>query len=147
MKQEAAQADAFASMQKALTQGWGKALESFQSVGAGGVTLPGMPDLPKFSLSPSRLQELQEQYVREASELWQQGISVKPAGDRRFAAEAWATNPVSAFSAAVYLLNARTLMGMAEAVEADPKTRSRVRFAVEQWMAASAPSNYLAYNA
>jgi len=36
---------------------------------------------------------------------------------------------------------------MAEAVEGDPKTRARVRFAVEQWMAASAPSNYLAFNA
>ena len=30
--------------------------------------------------------------------------------------EAWATNPVAAFSAAIYLLNARTLLGLAEAV-------------------------------
>jgi len=54
---------------------------------------------------------------------------------------------VAAYSAAAYLLNARTLMGLAEAVEADPKTRARIRFGVEQWIAAMAPSNYLAFNA
>jgi polyhydroxyalkanoate synthase len=54
---------------------------------------------------------------------------------------------MAAYAAAVYMLNARTLMGMAEAVEADAKTRNRIRFAVEQWVAAAAPSNYLAFNA
>ncbi|MDM0041796.1 class I poly(R)-hydroxyalkanoic acid synthase [Variovorax sp. J22G21] len=148
MKPQAATADAFASMQQALTQGWSKALESFQSAGMGGVSTPGMPmELPQFSLQPEKLQALQQQYVEEASELWRQGFTKPPAADKRFAAEAWGSNPVSAFSAAVYLLNARTLMGMAEAVEADPKTKARLRFAVEQWMAASAPSNSLAFNA
>ncbi|MEO5736507.1 MAG: class I poly(R)-hydroxyalkanoic acid synthase, partial [Variovorax sp.] len=148
MKQQAATADAFASMQQALTQGWSKALESFQSAGMGGVSTPGMSmDLPQFSLEPEKLQALQQQYVEEASELWRQGFSKPTAADKRFAAEAWGSNPVSAFSAAVYLLNARTLMGMADAVEADPKTKARLRFAVEQWMAASAPSNSLAFNA
>jgi polyhydroxyalkanoate synthase len=54
---------------------------------------------------------------------------------------------MAAFSAASYLLNTRTLMGMAEAVEADDKTRARIRFAVEQLAAAAAPSNFLALNA
>jgi polyhydroxyalkanoate synthase len=47
----------------------------------------------------------------------------------------------------VYLLNARTLMSMADAVEGDAKTKARVRFAVQQWIDASAPSNFLAFNA
>jgi hypothetical protein len=38
-------------------------------------------------------------------------------------------------------------MGLADAVESDAKTRARIRFAVEQWMAASSPSNFLALNA
>lgn len=67
--------------------------------------------------------------------------------DKRFSADAWASNPMAAFSAAAYLLNTRTLMGMADAVEADEKTRARIRFAVEQLAAASAPSNFLALNA
>ncbi|WP_213957735.1 class I poly(R)-hydroxyalkanoic acid synthase [Variovorax sp. dw_954] len=147
MTQEAATADAFASMQKALTQGWNKALESFQATGSGGMSMPGMPALPKFNLSPGKLQELQQQYVTEASELWSKGLTSPPSGDRRFAGEAWGSNPLSGFAAAVYLLNARTLMSMAEAVEGDAKTRARLRFAVEQWAAASAPSNYIALNA
>lgn len=142
-------AETFAPFQQALTQGWEKALESFQSLGAQGATSAGAPwsQVPKLSISPEKLRLLQEQYVGEATQLWQSGFAAQASADKRFAAAAWGSNPVSSFSAAIYLLNARTLMSMAEAVEADDKTRSRLRFAVEQWMAASAPSNYLAFNA
>jgi polyhydroxyalkanoate synthase subunit PhaC len=37
-------------------------------------------------------------------------------------------------------------MALTDAIEADEKTRARVRFAVEQWIAASAPSNFMALN-
>jgi polyhydroxyalkanoate synthase len=80
--------------------------------------------------------------------LWNQGLQANPTlKDRRFNGEAWSQNPIAAFSAASYLLNARTLMALADAVDADAKTRARIQFAVEQWVAASAPSNYLAFNA
>jgi polyhydroxyalkanoate synthase len=148
MKQEhATAAETFAPFQQALTQGWSKALESFQSLGMGGNGQASRWEMPRFSLSTEKLQELQQQYVNEATELWRQDVVNRSIGDKRFAGEAWSSNPVSSFAAAVYLLNARTLLGMAEAVEADEKTRSRLRFAVEQWMAASSPSNYLAFNA
>ncbi|MEJ8815501.1 class I poly(R)-hydroxyalkanoic acid synthase [Variovorax ureilyticus] len=148
MKQEhAAAADTFAPFQQALSQGWSKALEALQTIGAHGNGHSPFPELPKFSLDPERLQELQQQYLSEAAQLWQQDIAARTSGDKRFAGEAWSHNPLSSFAAAVYLLNARTLMSMAEAIEADNKTRARVRFAVEQWMAASSPSNYLAFNA
>ena len=104
--------------------------------------------MPQIAMSPVKMQELQQQYLRDAAELWNNTLSGKAAlGDKRFSAAAWSKNPVAAFSAASYLLNARTLMGMAEAVDADEKTRARLRFAVEQWMAASAPSNFMAFNA
>jgi len=138
--------DMFASFQKAVDDSWKKALSSFGELGQGGAFGGGSNwQVPKFSFSPDKLQAIQREYVEEASDLWRQGMSVQP-GDKRFAGEAWHKNPVSAFSAAVYLLNARTLMAMAEAVDADPKTQARLRFAVEQWMAASAPSNYMAFN-
>jgi polyhydroxyalkanoate synthase len=94
------------------------------------------------------MQALQEQYLKDASALWTNSLQgqAQPK-DKRFAAQAWGANPVAAFSASAYLLNARTLMGLADAVEGDAKTRARIRFAVEQWMAASAPSNFLAFNA
>ena len=121
---------------------WQKALESFQNIDLGG-TKPG-----KLSIAPEKMRELQEQYLKDATDLWNQGLGAKsPIKDRRFAGEAWAQNPVASFTAATYLLNSRTLMALAEAVETDEKTRARIRFAIEQWVAATAPSNFLAFNA
>ncbi len=121
---------------------WKKALESFQNIDLGGAS-PA-----KLTIAPEKMRALQEQYLKDASELWNQGLGPKsPLKDRRFAGDAWAQNPVASFTAATYLLNSRTLMAMAEAVETDEKTRARIRFAIEQWVAATAPSNFLAFNA
>lgn len=149
MNQDQAMAsEMMGSFQKALSEGWQKALSSFGELGQGGAFGGGQQwNLPSFKFSPDKLVGIQRDYVEEASALWRQGLMVQPEGDKRFAAEPWHQNPMAAFSAAVYLLNARTLMSMAEAVEADAKTKARLRFAVEQWMAASAPSNYMAFNA
>jgi polyhydroxyalkanoate synthase subunit PhaC len=98
-------------------------------------------------IEPSVLLDIQKTYVKDLAEIWNQGAQVKPPKDRRFADDAWAHNPLAAYAAAVYLLNARTLMAMAEAVQADAKTKARIHFAVQQWIDASAPSNFLAFNA
>lgn len=100
-----------------------------------------------LQLDAAQWLQIQQDYLRELTELWQQGSHVPPPADKRFAGQAWASNPVAAFQAALYLLNARTLMRMAEAVQADAKTRARIRFAVQQWIDATAPSNFLAFNA
>jgi polyhydroxyalkanoate synthase len=121
-----------------------------QAMGAMGTA--GQPTgFSPIRFDPAKLQALQQCYIEEASALWNQGLQASAdasiTSDRRFSAEAWKVNPVSKFSAGAYLLNARALMGLAEAVEGDAKTKARVRFAVEQWTAASAPSNFLALNA
>ncbi len=116
---------------------------------------PGFPelfapgaDLPKIEFSADKLQELQAQFLREASDLWSQSVHGAPgAQDKRFAGQAWDNNPLASFCAAAYLLNARTLTGLAEAVQTDDKTRARIRFSVEQLVAAAAPSNFMAFNA
>ncbi len=135
-------------LQQAFTENWTRTMQSMQGlVPQPAHDGPMATKLPKIAFSPAKLQELQQQYLREATELWNQSLEGSAhRGDKRFASDAWSANPVAAYSAANYLLNARTLMGMADAVEADEKTRARVRFAVEQWMAASAPSNFLAFN-
>ena len=106
---------------------------------------------PAISFDQSKLMELQQSYIAGASALWNQGLQASEAAsaapDRRFSDPAWQTNPISKFLTSAYQLNASTLMGMAEAVESDAKTKARLRFAIEQWMAASAPSNFLALNA
>jgi len=133
------------AIQQALAQGWNQALESIQSVGMGGGN--GGASLPQISFAPDKLQAIQQKYLAEVGELWREGMGGASGGrDRRFAGEAWGKNPMASFAAAAYLLNTRTLMELAEAVEADEKTRARMRFAIEQWTAAAAPSNLLALN-
>ncbi len=100
------------------------------------------------TLTPPAVAELQRTYLEQSAELWNRTLQAgpAPAADRRFASNDWTSNPASAFIAQMYLLNARTLMQLADSLEGDPKTRQRVRFAVQQWVDAASPSNYLALN-
>ena len=140
-------AQAAQQFQQTWGENWAKLLQSFPGfeAGSGGA---GALSPPAIGLAPDKLQALQQQYLHDLGQLMQQGSHVAPpGGDRRFAAKAWTDNPWAALSASAYQLNARLLMDMADAVQADAKTRARIRFAVEQWVAASAPSNFLALNA
>jgi polyhydroxyalkanoate synthase subunit PhaC len=98
-----------------------------------------------FQLNAQAMQEVQQGYLKQIQELW--SAQDKPTiTDRRFASEAWGANPVAHFTTAMYLLNARTMMQMVDCVQADEKTKARLRFAAEQQIAASSPSNFLALN-
>lgn len=101
-------------------------------------------------ISPQKMAKLQQDYTKDLKEIWDTLMTEsKPQfelSDRRFAGEAWRSSPVFGATAALYLLNARYLMLMAEAVEAEPKIRQRIRFAVEQWVDAMSPANFLATN-
>ena len=145
MHSESDWAAATRKFQQSLGDSWGKAMQSFQQMGLPQDGQNGAPAM--LSFAPEQLQQLQQTYLNEAAELWNQGLQPKASTDRRFTGAAWNANPIAAFSASAYLLNARTLLGLADAVEADAKTKARLRFAVEQWMAASAPSNFMALNA
>ncbi|MEY4584259.1 MAG: hypothetical protein RJB10_756 [Pseudomonadota bacterium] len=99
-------------------------------------------------LDSGKLLELQNQYLEDVAKLWQQSTqAATQLPDKRFAASAWTHNPAAQFAAAAYLLNAKTLQTMADAVEADEKTKARITFAVEQMNAATSPSNFLVTNA
>lgn len=131
-------------VQQFFTEHWSKALQTFGQLG----TVAPAADAAQVQFDVEKLQALQQSYIAQASKLWSGGLSQAPQvpKDRRFASENWAQNPLAAFTAAAYSLNSHALMGMAEAVQADEKTRQRIRFAVEQWVAAMAPSNFLALN-
>lgn len=139
---------------------WSRQWQGPQGNGAG--LPPGFPNFPGFEafgasplagvkIDPAQLTEIQQRYMRDFAALWR-GLAegdTESAGklhDRRFASEAWHKNAPYRYTAAFYLLNARVLTEMAEAVEADPKTRQRIRFAVSQWVDAMSPANFLATN-
>ncbi|KQU77016.1 hypothetical protein ASE08_04695 [Rhizobacter sp. Root16D2] len=109
-----------------------------------------------LSVPLPQLSALQADYMAQASALWNQSVAAAPSngaahqpeplGDRRFSSPAWADNPMASFTARMYLLNARTLTALADSVQGDEKTRERIRFAVQQYVAAASPSNYLPLN-
>nr|ADM24646.1 intracellular polyhydroxyalkanoate synthase [Cupriavidus sp. USMAA2-4] len=114
----------------------------------------GLASGPAFSglkVAPGQLAEIQQRYLHDFGLLWRamsegQGESGIPLKDRRFAGDAWHRNVPYRFAAAFYLLNARAMNELADAVEADAKTRQRIRFAVSQWVDAMSPANFLATN-
>ncbi|MEO7851756.1 MAG: class I poly(R)-hydroxyalkanoic acid synthase [Rubrivivax sp.] len=110
-----------------------------------------------LALSPQALVQAQQAYIEGATSLWNFGLnagaaqdgdkaSAAPLRDKRFAAQAWTANPAANFMSQMYLLNSRALLAMAEAVQADAKTKARIRFAVQQWVDTASPSNFLAMN-
>ncbi len=125
--------------------------QMFQNTGIGAREDEGAAanaPLPKIDFDPDKLLELQKQYLEDAAKLWQQSTqAASQIADKRFAAPAWMHNPRASLAAATYLLNSRALQGMADAVQTDSKTKARINFAVEQMAAATAPSNFLAFNA
>ena len=104
-----------------------------------------------ITFDPAKLLEIQQTFLQDAAQLWNQsmqaGAAIPAAPDRRFSNAAWNDNPLSKFSAAAYLMNSRALTALADAVEGTAKTKARVRFAIEQSLAATAPSNFMALNA
>ena len=127
----------------AIAQGPGDQADAY-----GSAVVDALKSLSGVNLPVPELARLQQAYLQGATDIWNQSLTgqATPPQDRRFADGAWASNPAAAFTAQMYLLNARTLMQMADSVHADPKTRARIRFAVQQCVAAASPSNFMALN-
>ena len=121
-----------------------------QAVGAMGQSLGAtLQSLAGLNIPAEQLQSIQQDYLQQASQLWNQALQQPDAvqvSDKRFASPEWSQSPGSAFMASMYLLNARTLQRLADNLTGDDKARQRVRFAVQQWADAASPANFLAFN-
>ncbi len=113
---------------------------------------PASAEMPRIGLAPERVIQLQQDYVQRVGRLWSDffdhpdRISSDPIKDNRFADPAWRENPLASFYARAYLLNSEFMNALADAVDADRKTKRRVKFAVSQWVDAMSPANFLALN-
>lgn len=121
--------------------------------GASTSTAAPAPSASQYVLppSPERLMQLQQSYLSQFASLWTDFFqnpakSSEPIKDARFSDPAWQSNSLASFYARAYLLNADFMTQLAETVEADRKTKQRVKFAVSQWVDAASPSNFLATN-
>lgn len=100
------------------------------------------------SVAPDKLAEIQAEFAREwlrIAESAQQGL-LEPPADRRFASKAWAASTPLLMTAHTYLLSARALNQMVDAVQVSESVRNRLRFSVMQWIEAVSPSNFMATN-
>ena len=128
------------------TSGAGRSLGASGSAaraagGASGLAADGKP----IHVPGERLRELQREYLERLGELARAGAAPEPA-DRRFAGEGWQQRPY-AWTASLYLLNEEFMKRLSEAVVGgDEKTRERIRFATQQWLAAISPANFLLTN-
>ena len=121
---------------------WAGIMDAMQSA------MPQGAGASAVQFDPAKLKGLQDEYLAAMQSLSDQKVvQALLAKDKRFNTPEWAANPVAAATAANFLIGSRMLMGMADAVQSDEKTCNRLRFAVEQWVAAMAPSNFLALNA
>jgi len=99
-------------------------------------------------IKPEALLGIQTQFLRD----WQQLLADAQEGslgsppDRRFRTQAWADNPGALLMAHAYMLSSKTMQRMVDAAAVPDAVRERLRFSVQQWVDAWAPSNFLATN-
>jgi polyhydroxyalkanoate synthase len=110
--------------------------------------MSGASGMTPWKLDQQALVKLQGEYLGHATELLGQFAAGKTPelSDRRFSGSAWYDQPQFAWQAAWYLLNAQYLQKTAQLIDADAKTRDRIRFLTEQWIEACSPANFLASN-
>lgn len=114
-------------------------------------------DAPALSAPSQRFTELQSRFAGQVAALWaatitrQQGARHEPIAapdksDRRFAASAWREDPYYDFLKQQYLLNARFIADLVEALDVDAHLRRRLRFFARQYVDMTSPSNFAATN-
>ncbi|WP_371873448.1 class I poly(R)-hydroxyalkanoic acid synthase [Massilia phyllostachyos] len=130
-----------------LWQGWAGFMPQMPAAAASNPLAGIMKDVG-VGVAPEKLEALRGDYLSKAGQLWQDFISGKSPElhDKRFSSSEWREHPMSAFSAASYLLNSEFMLALADAVEAGPREKQKIRFAVQQMVDAMSPANFFATN-
>jgi len=130
-------------------QGWLKMPAAGGAMGAASANpLAGVFKDFGVSIAPARLDALRQDYLQKAGSLWQEFMAGKTPAlhDKRFSGSEWTATPFAAITAASYLLNSEFMLALADAVEAGPRERQKIRFTVQQMVDAMSPANFLATN-
>lgn len=100
------------------------------------------------SVSPERLASIQAEFSKGWADMLSraQNGTLTPPTDRRFKGSAWASSPASLVMAHAYLLSARAVQQMVDAIQLPDKAHERLRFNCMQWIEAMSPANFLATN-
>ena len=118
---------------------------------APGATIPGteipMPDLADMpKIAPDVLQDLQTKYFAQLQKVLSQEGSTEPSRDKRFSNPLWQSFPLYSMTKGLYEANASFLASLADSIEAEPQAKARLKFATQQWIDATSPSNNIFTN-
>ncbi len=103
MSSEASWNPGVPQFQQFFTEQWAKALAAFPAAS------PDTCPTAALKFDAAKLQELQQAYVQEASQLWSQGLAATAnLQDKRFGSAPWLSNPVAALTASSYLLECQS---------------------------------------
>ena len=100
------------------------------------------------ALSPERVSAIQKSFNEDWKRLCETAASgqLEPVTDRRFSSPAWRDSQSHLFMAHAYLNTAKAMRQLADSVDATPHVQQCIKFAVDPWIDATAPSNFLAFN-
>ncbi len=116
-----------------------------QQAGFGaGMSSPKLAPHHMAMIPPEKLAEIEREYYEDIQGMWS-GHQSSTFTDSRFKSESW-QDPWGRLTSKCYLINAKHLLKLADAIDADPKTLQRIRFATEQAVSAMSPANFLATN-
>ncbi|MGB5081287.1 MAG: class I poly(R)-hydroxyalkanoic acid synthase [Burkholderiales bacterium] len=113
--------------------------------------------LQSVRVDSGKLSALQARYLQQHTALWQATVAreagaeaapIAPPerGDRRFSSAEWLRNPWFDYLRQSYLINSRLLGDWVEAIEAEPRSKERLRFITRQFADAMSPANFAATN-
>jgi polyhydroxyalkanoate synthase len=105
---------------------------------------PSLAPAEMAMIPPEKLIEIEQNYSQSLYKLYQGSLD-SHLEDSRFKSNLWHQG-IYSYLYQVYLINAKHLTALAEAVEAEPKLKNRIIFATEQVISSLAPSNFLATN-
>ena len=111
------------------------------------LTTAQIPSMPLVQFEPAKLRTIQENYVDQLSKMMvsKPEMLAVAAQDRRFNNPTW-LDSFFAPLAAMYVLNAKAMNDMTDAVVTDAKTHARLKFLTQQWIDAVSPTNFFATN-
>jgi polyhydroxyalkanoate synthase subunit PhaC len=111
------------------------------------MTQPPNSTFPSFD--PVVLQELKRAWQDSIQSIYSQSSDEKLTDkltDKRFSHPSWQQDKVSASIAATYLANSAAMLQMVDAMQSAPREKQKIRMAVQQWIDACSPANFLATN-
>ena len=118
---------------------------------------PGKPDpMAEFFAATQQVANMQQEFWKQATAYWSAFPAAAAAAaqapadavdsDRRFAAEAWRSDPRFDLIRRSYLAYSSFLQNTVESAQLDEKTKAQLRHSMRQYIDAMSPSNFLLTN-